>query len=268
MAAQGKRRRALQQQQQQQGLTALTVPLGRTADVGVSAMFVRAPKSKLHRLRGTVAVPTGSDGKPKGPVEVFFVFDDGTSARVAAKCNPAPVDPAHTTKLNCTWALDGGDALTSPKAGRVVAIVDGPSPAAVTQPAPFSFAKAARLARGACAAISATWDVAAGAGAEALAATLPQPEVAGDGDDDEDDDDASGGAAAPSSALKFCGPSKSYAYTLQVGPFTRTACGAQLSLVGKGRAVPTDGGRAAVASEGRAEAALVLTGCPGAAVRG
>jgi len=223
----------------------VSVPVGQTGAASVRATFTRKVASQEYRLSGSLSVANpGNKPLRAGSVSVAIAFDDGSAVRVPAACSGGGSGVSlqgSPASVNCTWQLD--KPLKAPKPGRIVALVSGPSPAAMSKVVPFSFAAAKTDDKGSCAAVSATWSV------EGANGSVPQPKNAGRS------------RAAPSSAVEIC-DSRSYNWNLTLGPIAAQQCGgAPLQLVGSAWAQPTSGEQAKQAASSKVR--IALGGCPG-----
>jgi hypothetical protein len=249
----------------------IAVASGQNATVAVRAEFKRTVTTVDYRLNGTLQLANPTKAPiAAGKLYVIISLSNGTSARAEASCVVAGANgtaaaaaaarraggagangtaepltlPPSPAVLNCSWALAA--PLSSPLSGQAIAVLSGPSPAAMSKVVDFSFANATAESAGACAAVSATWAL-EGAGA----AAAPQPRsVAG-----------VRGTPAPSSAVQLC-ESKSYSWSVVLGPLGAQQCAAAaaLDLVGAAAAAPTNGTQARQSAAAKAK--VSVTGCP------
>jgi hypothetical protein len=254
---------------------ALPFPLGRAKAVAVQAKFTRDVVSQEWRLGGAIQI---SSPKPTptqaGWPSVLLIFASGASARVPADCPPSATAPggrglllpAAPGKVTCSWQL--AKPQPGPLEGQAVAMLEGASPAAMSQITPFTSDGAKPDTLGACAAVSALWALeglpGGGGGGSSGAGG-----ASGSGSADALLKVATSGGAPPAQGAEVC-ESKVYSWTLQLGPFKEAQCAAAaagvLKLAGSAAAQPLTGRTPKAAAA--ATARVALTGCPTAKVAG
>ncbi|KIZ06829.1 hypothetical protein MNEG_1116 [Monoraphidium neglectum] len=251
----------------------LPFPLGRAKAVAVQAKFMRDVVSQEWRLGGAIQISSPKPAPTQaGWPSVVLIFASGASARVLANCPPSATAPggrglllpAAPGKVTCSWQL--AKPQPGPLEGQAVAMLDGASPAAMSQITPFTSDGARPDTLGACAAVSASWALeglpggggggsSGGGGASGSADALLKV--------------ATSGGAPPAQGAEVC-ESKVYTWTLQLGPFKEAQCAAAaagaLKLAGSAAAQPLTGRTPKAAAA--ATARVALTGCPTAKVAG